>query len=68
MRPRRRKPIDGEKLKFIRVMSGMAQREAADSLGISRSTLSQLELGNLDPPATLLRRIGALYVTHFTVG
>ena len=53
----------GENLKTLRQRSGMTQQQAADSLGVTRQTVSGYESDRSRPDIDMLKDIAALYGT-----
>lgn len=56
-----------EKIKHLRHLRKMTQTEFAESLGISRSALTQLEAGNTKPSFDVLERLAANYDVDLNV-
>lgn len=52
----------GEKLKLIRRVSGMTQRDLATVLGVSESTIKRLETGSTKPTRDFMLMLAALSV------
>ena len=51
----------GKKLKDARNAAGLTQESAAESLGVSRQTVSKWENGSADPSTTNLLALAKLY-------
>ena len=52
----------GEKLEFVRKISGMSKRELAGKLGVSEATIRRLEAESSEPTDEFMNRIRALCV------
>lgn len=52
-------------LRAARINAGYTQKEAADMLGISKTTLVKWEQGRTFPDAIAVSKICALYRTHY---
>jgi len=51
----------GKNIRTLRIQSGISLKEAANSLGISTSSLSKIETGVTDANLSRLEQIAALY-------
>lgn len=52
-------------LRAARINAGFTQKEAADMLGISKTTLVKWEQGRTFPDAIAVNKICTLYRTHY---
>ena len=48
----------GDRVRELRLAKGLTQSELADAVGISRSAITRLEGGGMDPRVDLLARLG----------
>lgn len=51
----------GEMLTFLRKRSGMSQKELANKLNLSRSTIGMYETGQREPEIELLKKMAQIY-------
>lgn len=50
-----------EKLKALRIRNYYTQQEIADKLGVTRSTISNFEIGRRKPEVDVLEKLAAIY-------
>lgn len=50
-----------EKLKALRMRNHFTQQEIADRLGVTRSTVSNFEIGRRKPEVDVLEKLAAIY-------